>query len=284
MAYFLGRRPRLDPHMMVGWTWFNDGVGGVETLPPTGSRSPRRNGCSSSMPAPGTRCRRRTATFLAGLPRASRPTSTFSSTPASAPASRWRTRPKPICCGSASEFHDDPRDHGKLVVHGHTPVKAVTHYGNRVNIDTGAGYGRPISAVVIEGRKVWLLTDAGPGAGETARTPRNRWTWPAFRRTLGAPQPPAGTDRRTSHGCRNHAPTSHGPRWSSAGGNASACPTWASGDRGQDRHRGAHLGAPCRRRRDLRARRRALGSGFTSRTATGCMPPTAPPGWSTCAT
>ena len=56
---------------------------------------------------------------------------------------------------------DDPRDHGKLVVHGHTPVKAVTHYGNRLNIDTGAGYGRPIGVVVIEGREVWQLTDAG---------------------------------------------------------------------------------------------------------------------------
>ncbi len=59
------------------------------------------------------------------------------------------------------EFHDDPRDHGKLVIHGHTPVKAVTHYGNRLNLDTGAGYGRPIGVVVIEGRRVWQLTDAG---------------------------------------------------------------------------------------------------------------------------
>ena len=40
----------------------------------------------------------------------------------------------------------------------------MTHYGNRLNIDTGAGHGRPISAVVIEGRKVWQLTDrAGCG-------------------------------------------------------------------------------------------------------------------------
>ena len=57
-------------------------------------------------------------------------------------------------------FLDDPRDHGALVVHGHTPVDRVTHYGNRLNIDTGAGYGRTLSAVVIEGDRVWLL---GPG-------------------------------------------------------------------------------------------------------------------------
>ncbi|MCX7565828.1 metallophosphoesterase family protein [Sulfitobacter sp. F26169L] len=59
------------------------------------------------------------------------------------------------------EFHLDKRDHGKLVVHGHTPVKAVTHYGNRVNLDAGAGYGRPLAAVVFEGRECWSLSDQG---------------------------------------------------------------------------------------------------------------------------
>lgn len=58
------------------------------------------------------------------------------------------------------EFLDDPRDHGCLVVHGHTAVDRATHYGNRVNIDSSAAYGGPITAVVIEGRDVWVLDDA----------------------------------------------------------------------------------------------------------------------------
>ncbi|MEO0372315.1 MAG: metallophosphoesterase family protein, partial [Pseudomonadota bacterium] len=33
------------------------------------------------------------------------------------------------------EFHIDTRDHGPLIIHGHTPVKTPTHYGNRVNLD-----------------------------------------------------------------------------------------------------------------------------------------------------
>ena len=53
------------------------------------------------------------------------------------------------------------RDHGALIVHGHTPVDEVTDYGNRLHIDTGAGYGKPMSAVVIEGRDVWQLTAKG---------------------------------------------------------------------------------------------------------------------------
>ncbi len=58
-------------------------------------------------------------------------------------------------------FHDDRRDHGALIVHGHTVIPTAHHYGNRVNIDTGAAYGGPLTAVVIEGREVWELTESG---------------------------------------------------------------------------------------------------------------------------
>lgn len=58
-------------------------------------------------------------------------------------------------------FLTDPRDHGALIVHGHTNIKAATHYGNRLNLDSGAGYGHPLSTVVIEGRDAWLLTPEG---------------------------------------------------------------------------------------------------------------------------
>lgn len=59
------------------------------------------------------------------------------------------------------EFHKYAGPHPKLIVHGHTPVETATHYGNRVNLDTGAGYGKPLTAAVFEGDKVWLLTNRG---------------------------------------------------------------------------------------------------------------------------
>lgn len=59
------------------------------------------------------------------------------------------------------EFHDATGDHGALIVHGHTPVDQVTHYGNRVNLDTGAAYGKALSVVVIEDRQVFQLTETG---------------------------------------------------------------------------------------------------------------------------
>ncbi len=58
-------------------------------------------------------------------------------------------------------FLEDTRDHGFLVVHGHTALPAPEHYGNRVNIDSSAAYGGPLTAVVIEGDDVWTLGPEG---------------------------------------------------------------------------------------------------------------------------
>jgi serine/threonine protein phosphatase 1 len=60
-----------------------------------------------------------------------------------------------------ANFLEDRRDHGFLIVHGHTALDVPTHYGNRVNIDSSAAYGGPLTTVVIEGRDVWVLTDQG---------------------------------------------------------------------------------------------------------------------------
>lgn len=58
-------------------------------------------------------------------------------------------------------FLSDTRDHGPLIVHGHTAIERPMHYRNRVNLDSRAGYGGALTAVVIEGRDVFVLTPAG---------------------------------------------------------------------------------------------------------------------------
>ena len=65
------------------------------------------------------------------------------------------------------EFHAEIMPHPKLIVHGHTPVDQPTHYGNRINLDSGAGYGKPLTAAVFEGTDCWRLT----ASGRTALTP-----------------------------------------------------------------------------------------------------------------
>ncbi|WP_323035281.1 metallophosphoesterase family protein [Pararhodobacter sp.] len=64
-------------------------------------------------------------------------------------------------------FHAYTAPHPWLVIHGHTPITAPKHYGNRVNIDSGAAFGGPLTAIVIEGRDVFTL---GP-QGRTALLP-----------------------------------------------------------------------------------------------------------------
>lgn len=59
------------------------------------------------------------------------------------------------------EFHVETAPHPKLIVHGHTPVGAATHYGNRVNLDTGAGYGDPLTVAVFEDAECWILSASG---------------------------------------------------------------------------------------------------------------------------
>lgn len=54
--------------------------------------------------------------------------------------------------------------HGKLpwkVVHGHTALDDATDFGNRIDIDTGAGYGRPMTALVIEDGREEIVTATG---------------------------------------------------------------------------------------------------------------------------
>ena len=65
---------------------------------------------------------------------------------------------------------DNPKLASKLILHGHTIVEQVTHYGNRINIDTGAAWGDNLSAVVTINDNVWLLTNQG----RTEITPHNK--------------------------------------------------------------------------------------------------------------
>ena len=46
-------------------------------------------------------------------------------------------------------------------MHGHTALEAPALYANRLNLDGGAAYGRPLSAAVIEPGAVHLLTESG---------------------------------------------------------------------------------------------------------------------------
>jgi serine/threonine protein phosphatase 1 len=63
-------------------------------------------------------------------------------------------------------FLFDTRDHGLLVVHGHTPIDSDIPdlHRNRLNLDTGACFGGPLSAAVFDDSTVGpraFINDAG---------------------------------------------------------------------------------------------------------------------------
>ncbi|MCG7494116.1 metallophosphoesterase family protein [Thalassobius sp. Cn5-15] len=64
-------------------------------------------------------------------------------------------------CWIRHEFLDHTAAHPWLVVHGHTAIMRAEHCGNRVNLDSGAGFERPITAAAFEGGKVFELGPFG---------------------------------------------------------------------------------------------------------------------------
>jgi serine/threonine protein phosphatase 1 len=56
-------------------------------------------------------------------------------------------------------FLSDQRDYGRLMVHGHTPLRSGMPelHSNRLNLDTGAVFGGPLTAAVFDGERVQPL-------------------------------------------------------------------------------------------------------------------------------
>lgn len=55
------------------------------------------------------------------------------------------------------EFLNSTLDHGKMIVHGHTPVPHPDIRSNRINIDTGAWRTGMLTCIAIEGTSVMVL-------------------------------------------------------------------------------------------------------------------------------
>ena len=66
-------------------------------------------------------------------------------------------------------FLTDERDHGYVVVHGHTISQGVDLRSNRIGIDTGAYRTGVLTALAIEGTERWFLQTGGA-------MPENGWS------------------------------------------------------------------------------------------------------------
>jgi len=156
---FMQASPQQDPRLRAGLTWLNPRLGGQETL--------ASYGVNISAPLPEMHAQARALVpqehldFLSGLPLSFALDDCLFVHAGIRPGVALDDQDPEDLYWIRDEFLLDPTDHGPLIVHGHTPVDRVEHHGNRLAIDTGAAYGGPLSAVAIEGRRVWLLTHSG---------------------------------------------------------------------------------------------------------------------------
>lgn len=60
-----------------------------------------------------------------------------------------------------ADFTADTRNHGAMIVHGHTITEEVDEQPNRIGIDTGAYATGRLTAIGLEGEARWFLSSAG---------------------------------------------------------------------------------------------------------------------------
>ncbi|MEB8389111.1 metallophosphoesterase family protein [Rhodobacteraceae bacterium KMM 6894] len=143
-----------SPLVKSGRSWLSHPIGGLETLASYGLSEPDVDATRAAVP-------KAHADFLRALPRLHQVDDLLFVHAGIDPKLplEWQDPDELIWIREPFLTYTDPLPW--LVVHGHTAIDHPSHHGNRVNLDGGAGYGRPLIPAVIEGGKVWLLTDAG---------------------------------------------------------------------------------------------------------------------------
>lgn len=158
---FLDSPDKADPGLRSDLSWIHPRIGGAETLASYGVRSPGDRPVApvhaEAVDAVPMEHRR----FLEGLPSWHQRGEVVFVHAGIRPGVAMADQTETDLIWIRKEFLEDARDHGALVVHGHTAIERPTHYGNRVNIDSSVAYGGPLSAIVVEGRAVFHLTPAG---------------------------------------------------------------------------------------------------------------------------
>lgn len=159
--WFMEDEPRHDPYLMIQFSWLHERLGGDTTLASYGvDAGPTRRQKDVHAEARAA-VPRAHVDFLAGLRLTHETETLFFVHAGIRPGVPLVAQTEEDMIWIRDEFHRWHRPHPRLIIHGHTPVTRPTHFGNRVNLDTGAGYGDPLTTAVFEDGKVWHLTEAG---------------------------------------------------------------------------------------------------------------------------
>jgi serine/threonine protein phosphatase 1 len=158
-TYYLQTPSRHDPRLRSDLSWLNPRLGGGPTLASYGVANPTDRPLApvhaeAQLAVPPEHRR-----FLETLPTSYQRGEVFFCHAGIRPGVELEDQIEDDLVWIRHEFLDDTRDHGALIVHGHTAIDAPTLYRNRLNIDSSAAYGGPLSVVVLEGRRVFRLIE-----------------------------------------------------------------------------------------------------------------------------
>ena len=159
--WFMESPPRQDAHLLVGYHWFHDRIGGRATMASYGVGVQEGQRLKAIRAEAQPLVPQAHLSFLDDLRLWHREGGLLFVHAGIRPGVALADQDPEDLVWIRDEFHAHPDPHPWLVVHGHTPVQHATHSGNRVNLDTGAGYGDPLTVAVFEGGGVWALTRKG---------------------------------------------------------------------------------------------------------------------------
>ncbi|WP_136683414.1 metallophosphoesterase [Falsirhodobacter xinxiangensis] len=158
---FLGDPKSHDPGLRPDLSWLHPRLGGGGTLASYGVANASDRPVAAVHEEALAAVPQSHRDFIRGLPYSHRRGDAIFVHAGIRPGVKMEYQTEDDLCWIREPFLSDQTEHGALIVHGHTAIDTATLYNNRLNLDSSAAYGGPLSAVVIEGRDVWLLTPEG---------------------------------------------------------------------------------------------------------------------------
>lgn len=160
-SYFLRPQPIVDTQILVDYHWLHPRIGGIGTLQSYGIEVPEGARYYQLLPEALGAIPQSHIDFMNALPSHHQVGELLFVHAGLRPGVALKDQTEDDLIWIRKKFHDHTDPWPWLVVHGHTPLKAPKHYGNRINLDSGAGYDRPMTTAVFEGRDCFVLTGQG---------------------------------------------------------------------------------------------------------------------------
>ncbi|WP_270725417.1 metallophosphoesterase family protein [Shimia sp. Alg240-R146] len=159
--WFMEDTPRHDPHLLVDFFWLHKRLGGVQTLESYGIDVSYEDRLFAVHERAKATVPQEHVEFLKSLHIYHQHDDLLFVHAGIKPGVALADQHENDLVWIRQGFIDDDTRHPWLVVHGHTALQKATHFGNRIDLDGGAAYGRPLCAAVFEDGKVWQLKPEG---------------------------------------------------------------------------------------------------------------------------